>query len=371
MFHYLSLASASADLLLGHFQDGFGPHATPQSVRRSVCAPEAFNPFSVETMSTQHSHQHDSLHDHDHAHDHQHSHHHAPTEFGRAFAIGIALNLAFVAIEMFYGWRVNSLALLADAGHNLSDVAGLVLAWGAAWAGKRRPNVLYTYGLKRASIVAAFANAVLLLIAMGSLAWEAIARLSSPEATQGWTIIAVAAIGIVVNTATALLFMRGRHDDLNIRGAFLHMAGDALVSLGVVIGGALYLWKGWGWIDPAMSLIIAVVIVLSTVSLFKQSLHLMFDGVPNGIDVSAVRACLLALPDITDAHDLHVWAMGTTNVALTAHLVLAEAATDAGHILHEAEHAMREQFGIRHITLQLEPASFAQGCTLRPGAGCN
>jgi len=320
-------------------------------------------------MSAEHHHDHG--HSHHHANDHDHGHHHAPAEFGRAFAIGIALNLAFVAVEAFYGWRVNSLALLADAGHNLSDVAGLVLAWGAAWAGKRQPTTRYTYGLKRASIVAAFANAVLLLVAMGSLAWEAISRLNSPEPTQGWTIIAVAAVGIVINTATALLFMRGRHDDLNIRGAFLHMAGDALVSLGVVIGGALYLWKGWAWIDPVMSLIIALVIVLSTVSLFRQSLHLMFDGVPNGIDVGAVRKCLQALPGVADVHDLHVWAMGTTHVALTAHLVLADAGADTSYILHEAEDELREHFAIGHVTLQLEPPSFAAECALRHGVGCN
>ncbi|MBP6530189.1 MAG: cation transporter [Burkholderiales bacterium] len=320
-------------------------------------------------MSAEHHHDHG--HSHQHANDHDHGHHHAPAEFGRAFAIGIALNLAFVAVEAFYGWRVNSLALLADAGHNLSDVAGLVLAWGAAWAGKLRPDARHTYGFRRASIVAAFANAVLLLVAMGSLAWEAITRLNSPEPTQGWTIIAVAAVGIVINTATALLFMRGRHGDLNIRGAFLHMAGDALVSLGVVIGGALYLWKGWTWIDPVMSLLIALVIVLGTVSLFRQSLHLMFDGVPQGIDVAAVRTLLSGLPGVADVHDLHVWAMGTTHVALTAHLVLADADSDASHILHEAEHELREHFNIGHITLQLEPASFAAECALRSGVGCN
>ncbi|MCX7256321.1 MAG: cation diffusion facilitator family transporter, partial [Polaromonas sp.] len=209
-------------------------------------------------MSAEHTHEHHPKH----GHHHDHGHSHAPAEFNRAFAIGIALNIAFVAIEGFYGWKINSLALLADAGHNLSDVAGLVLAWGGALAGRLRPDARHTYGWQRASILAAFLNALLLLVAMGSLGWEAIGRLGSPEATQGWTVIGVAGIGILVNTATALMFMRGRKDDLNIRGAFLHMAGDALVSLGVVIGGALYLWKGWAWIDPVMSLVIAVVIVL-------------------------------------------------------------------------------------------------------------
>ena len=302
---------------------------------------------------------------------HDHGHSHAPAEFNRAFAIGIALNMAFVAIEAWYGWKINSLALLADAGHNLSDVAGLVLAWGGALAGKLRPNARHTYGWKRASILAAFFNALLLLVAMGSLAWEAFNRLGTPEATQGWTIMAVAGVGIVVNTATALLFMRGRKDDLNIRGAFLHMAADALVSLGVVIGGALYLWQGWSWIDPVMSLAIAVVIVLGTWSLFRQSLHMLFDGVPEGIDMAAVRALLLTLPGVGEVHDLHVWAMGTSEVALTAHLVLKDPGADTSAVLQEAEHELHEHFEIRHVTLQLELPAYAQLCGLRAGSGCS
>jgi cobalt-zinc-cadmium efflux system protein len=305
------------------------------------------------------------------AHDHSHGHSHAPASFNRAFAIGIALNLAFVAIEAWYGWKINSLALLADAGHNLSDVAGLVLAWGGALAGKLRPNARHTYGWKRASILAAFFNALLLLVAMGSLAWEAFHRLGTPEATEGWTIMAVAGVGIVVNTATALLFMRGRKDDLNIRGAFLHMAADALVSLGVVIGGALYLWQGWAWIDPVMSLVIAVVIVLGTWNLFKQSLHMLFDGVPEGIDMVAVRALLMALPGVADVHDLHVWAMGTSETALTAHVVLKDQGTDTSAVLQAAEHELHEHFEIRHVTLQLELPAYAQLCGLRTGAGCS
>lgn len=302
---------------------------------------------------------------------HDHAHSHAPASFNRAFAIGIALNMGFVAIEAWYGWRINSLALLADAGHNLSDVAGLVLAWGGALAGKLRPNARHTYGWKRASILAAFFNALLLLVAMGSLAWEAFTRLGTPEATEGWTIMAVAGVGIVVNTATALMFMRGRKDDLNIRGAFLHMAADALVSLGVVIGGALYLWQGWAWIDPVMSLVIAVVIVLGTWNLFKQSLHMLFDGVPEGIDMVAVRALLMALPGVSDVHDLHVWAMGTSETALTAHIVLRAQGTNTSALLQEAEHELHEHFGIRHVTLQLELPAYAQLCGLRAGSGCN
>lgn len=315
---------------------------------------------------------------HPHAHAHGHGHSHAPASFDTAFAIGIALNIAFVAVEAFYGWKVNSLALLADAGHNLSDVAGLVLAWGGALAGKLRPDARHTYGWQRASILAAFANALLLLVAMGSLAWEAVQRLQSPEATEGWTLIAVAGVGIVVNTATALLFMRGREDDLNIRGAFLHMAADALVSLGVVIGGALYLWQGWAWIDPVMSLAIAAVIVIGTWSLLRQSLHLLFDGVPEHIDLHAVRQLLLGLPGVSEVHDLHVWAMGTSQNALTAHLVLTESTGEPGQVpaadpvtvLCRAEQALHAHFEIRHVTLQLEPPAYARQCRLRGEAGC-
>jgi len=249
-------------------------------------------------------------------------------------------------------------------------VAGLLLAWGGALAGKWQPDARHTYGFKRASILAAFINAVLLLVAMGSLGWEALHRLQSPEPTQGWTMMAVAGVGIVINTATALLFMRGSHGDMNIRGAFLHMAADALVSLGVVLGGALYLWQGWRWIDPVMSLIIAVVIVLGTWSLLRQSLHLLFDGVPESVDLAAVRQMLLGLGGVADVHDLHVWAMGTSDIALTAHLVLADPATDSGVLLHLAEHELHEHFEIRHVTLQLESPGYALQCALRSGADC-
>lgn len=307
---------------------------------------------------------------HDHSHSQGHGHVHAPATFNRAFAVGISLNVVFVAVEAFYGWQINSLALLADAGHNLSDVAGLVLAWAGALAGKVRPDARHTYGFKRASVLAAFLNALLLLVAMGSLTWEAAGRLQSPEPTQAWTIIAVAGVGIVINSATALMFMRGSKDDLNIRGAYLHMAADALVSVAVVMGGALYLWQGWGWIDPVMSLGIAVVIVLGTWGLFRQSLHLLFDGVPQNVDLAAVQQLLLGLPGVAEVHDLHVWAMGTSDIALTAHLVVREATPDSASLLHEAEHALHENFEIRHVTLQLETPAYAQQCSLRAGAVC-
>ncbi|MBE0474013.1 cation diffusion facilitator family transporter [Rhodoferax sp.] len=304
-------------------------------------------------------------------HDHDHGgHSHTPANFNRAFAIGIVLNVVFVAIEAFYGWRVNSLALLADAGHNLSDVAGLVLAWGGALAVKLRPNARHTYGWRRATILAAFANALLLLLVMGGLVWEAIGRLMSGDVSlqeQGVTIMVVAGIGIVINTATALLFIHDG-DDLNIRGAFLHMAADALVSVGVVVAGALTLWMGWVWLDPVVSLGIAGVILWSTWDLFKQSLHMLFDGVPDSVDPVAVRRLLQGLPGATDVHDLHVWAMGTSQIALTAHLVTDT--TDTGALLQEAEQALHAHFGISHVTLQLETPAYARICGLRPGLGC-
>lgn len=290
-----------------------------------------------------------------------HGHSHDPTNFNGAFAIGIALNLAFVLVEAFYGWKVSSLALLADAGHNLSDVIGLVLAWGGALAGRLRPDARHTYGWKRGSILAAFVNALLLLVAMGSLAWEAVHRLQSPAPIEGVTIMVVAGVGIVVNTATALLFMRGRESDLNIRGAFMHMAADALVSAGVVVAGGLALAFGWLWLDPVVSLLIAAVIVVGTWSLFRQSLHLMFDGVPENVDLRAVRALLEALPGVARVHDLHVWAMGASEIAMTAHLVMPEVQADDAFLQHASE-ALHDSFGIEHVTLQVMRVPFTPSC---------
>jgi cobalt-zinc-cadmium efflux system protein len=294
-----------------------------------------------------------------------HEHDHAPATFGRAFAIGIALNAVFVAIEAFYGWKVDSLALLADAGHNLSDVFGLVLAWGGALAGGLRPDTRHTYGWKRGSILAAFANAVLLLVAMGWLAWEAINRLHSPQPAQGQTIMLVAGVGIVINTATALLFMRGRKDDLNIRGAFLHMAADALVSAGVVVAGALSIRYGWNWLDPVASLAIAAVIVLGTWSLFRQSLHLLFDGVPQHIDLLAVQTQLESLPGVDRVHDLHVWAMGTSETVMTAHLIMPSGYPD-DEFFERATKELHDRFGIEHVTLQVVRKPFTPSCNVDP-----
>jgi len=341
----------------------------------------------VATHDHDHGHSHEHEHEHEHAHEHAaaheqaaphahahghapgHGHAHAPANFDRAFAIGIGLNTAFVAVEAFYGWRVDSLALLADAGHNLSDVAALVLAWVAALAGRRRPSPRFTYGFKRASILAAFANALLLLVAMGSLAWEAFGRLHSPVPTDGLTVIAVAAVGIVVNGATALLFMRGAGGpnhaghDLNIRGAYLHMAADALVSAGVVVAGGLVLGFGWAWLDPAASLAIAAVIVWGSWGLMRQSTRLLFDGVPEHIALPEVRSYLACLPGVAQVCDLHVWAMGTEQVALTAHLVLHEGQGGDAFLRHATD-GLQTRFGIAHVTLQTMGAALPQGaCT--------
>jgi len=275
---------------------------------------------------------------------------------GRTFAVGIVLNVGFVILEALYGWRAGSLALLADAFHNLSDVGGLLLAWAGLAAGRLAPNERHTYGWRRGSILASFGNAVLLLVAMGSLAWEAAHRLRTPVAIDGMTVIVVAAIGVVINAATAALFFRDRKGDLNIRAAFLHMAADALVSLGVVAAGVIYLWRAWVWIDPVVSLVIAAVVVAGTWSLFKESLHLLFDGVPEGIDVRDVRATLLALPGVQGLHELHVWGMATSETALTAHLVLGAQHDDRDSLLRAATHVLQERFKIRHVTLQLESA---------------
>ena len=332
-------------------------------------------PVRAQRHEQVHGHAHDDEHAHGHAHQagsgHSHGPGHAqahgPARHDRAFAIGIAVNVAFVAIEVFYGWRADSLALLADAGHNLGDVLGLVLAWAGAFAGRLAPDERHTWGWKRASILAAFANALLLLVAMGSLVWAAVGRLEVPQAMQPLTVMGVAAVGIVVNLGTALLFMRGRHDDINIRGAFLHMTADAAVSAGVVGAGALVLWQGWLWVDPVASLVIAAVILLSTWQLFRDSLHLMFDGVPRSIDLDAVRAELEALPGVDCVHDLHVWASGTTEVVLTAHVV-----TPAGHpddaFFREAAARMKERFAIGHVTLQAstEPVMPACGGPMAP-----
>ena len=303
---------------------------------------------------------------HTHAHDHHgHRHDHRSNGHGRAFAVGIALNLGFVIIEAWYGFQTGSLALLADAAHNLGDVGGLLLAWMAYAATKLRPSARKTYGWQRGSILASFVNAAILLVAMGSLGWEAVQRLQQPAPIAAGTVMVVAAIGVLINAATAMLFMSGGKTDLNIRGAFLHMAADALVSVGVIIAGALYLWQGWTWIDPLTGIIIAIVVIFGTWSLFRQSLHLLFDGVPEHISVTEVRQSLAAIAGVASVHDLHVWAMSTSEPALTAHLVVRDERSGDG-ILRDAQVVLHERFDIHHITLQLEAEPCADHCSVEP-----
>ncbi len=283
------------------------------------------------------------------AHGHSHSH----FDYNRAFVLGIGLNLIFVVIEAVFGIWANSLALLADAGHNLSDVLGLLLAWGASFLSKSKPTVRRTYGLRRSSILAALLNAILLLVAIGGVAWEAILRIQTPESVSGSIVIGVAAAGVVVNTLTALLFMRGSRQDLNIRGAFLHMAADAGVSLGVVMAGIGIIFTGWAWIDPVMSMLVVAVIAASTWGLLRESLDLALDAVPAGIDLPAVAEYLAAQPGITAIHDLHVWGMSTSESALTVHLVKPDGLLDDS-LLAQVSDALHTKFGIAHATIQLE-----------------
>jgi cobalt-zinc-cadmium efflux system protein len=287
-----------------------------------------------------------------HDHDHGHGHSHAPANFGRAFAIGVALNLSFVIIEAIYGRIANSIALIADAGHNMGDVLSLLLAWGATHLARRQPTASHTYGMRRASILAALINAAILLVTLGGIAWEAIRRFGDPANTNARTVMIVAAIGIAVNGVTAYLFATG-HDDLNIRGAFTHMAADAVIALGVVLAGAAMLWTGWAWLDPAVSLVIAAVILVGTWSLLRDSVNLALDAVPAGIDCEVVSGYLCGLPQVVGVHDLHVWGMSTTEAALTAHLIIRDPGVD-NRFLADTEHELQHRFGIGHVTLQLE-----------------
>ncbi|WP_413987751.1 cation diffusion facilitator family transporter [Labrys okinawensis] len=298
-------------------------------------------------------------HNHQHAHDHEghgHGGHvHAPANFGTRFALGVALNAIFVVIEVVYGLLGNSVALLADAGHNLSDALGLGVAWAAVILAKRKPTSRFTYGLGGTSILAALFNAVFLLVVVGGLTWEALQRLSQPEPVAGKTVMIVAACGIVLNGFCAWLFASGSKGDLNVRGAFMHMASDALVSLGVVVGGLVILLTGWHWIDPAISIVVNVVIVVGTWSLLTGSLTMSLNAVPPGIDMDKVRTFLLDLPGVSDLHDLHVWSLSTTETALSCHLVMPESPPSDETLFHAAEE-LKEHFGIGHVTLQTEKA---------------
>ncbi|QYM78248.1 cation diffusion facilitator family transporter [Horticoccus luteus] len=301
-------------------------------------------------------------HAHSHAHPHGPGHSHAPAHYNRAFAVGVTLNALYVVVELIAGFRIDSVALIADAGHNVSDVLSLLLAWGASYLAQRPPSRHHTYGLRKTSILASLTNAVLLLIAIGAIAWEALQRFAHPPPVTGGAMMWVAAIGVVVNTATALLFLRGRHSDINLRGAYLHMAADAAVSVGVVLAGFAILLTGALWIDPAISLVIVAVIGVGTWSLLRDSFRLATDAVPPGIDLPAVRRFLRDQPGVTDVHDLHIWAMSTTSTALTAHLVKPAPGDDDALLRHLGE-ALHEHFAIGHTTIQIER-------TAGPCSGC-
>jgi cobalt-zinc-cadmium efflux system protein len=303
-----------------------------------------------------HAHHHDHAHDHDDHAGHAHGpggHVHAPADFGKAFAIGITLNTVFVVVEAVYGYAAGSMALVADAGHNLSDVLGLIAAWVAAVLTKRAATPRYTYGLKGSSILAALFNAVFLLVAVGAIAWEAVHRLFNPEPVTEITVIVVATIGILINGITAWLFASGRNSDLNIRGAYLHMVADAAVSVGVVIAAIVIMFTGWLWIDAVTSLVICVLIVWGTWSLLRDSTAMSLAAVPRGIDPAAVRACLEKFPGVADVHDLHIWPMSTTEVALTCHLVIPSGAPGDAYLMDICARLKRD-FGIEHATIQIE-----------------
>lgn len=327
----------------------------------------------------EHSHD-DAGRDHGHAHEREsehagHSHgsggHHPPVPpagFDGAFALGAALNAGFVVAEVVFGIAAHSVALLADAAHNLGDVLGLLLAWGATWLGRRRPTRERTYGYGRSSILASLTNAVVLLVGVGAIAVEAVQRLSSDVAAGsvgGGTVMIVAAVGILVNGVTAWLFARGRKGDLNVRGAFLHMAADAVVSAGVVVSGLVILLTRWNWVDPVVSLGIAALILVSTWGLLRDSVNLALDKVPEGVDQGAVRSYLAALPGVTEVHDLHIWALSTTATALTAHLVRPGTGPDDA-LLHSTCLELRERFRIGHATIQVEDGASAEPCALAP-----
>ena len=299
------------------------------------------------------------------AHHHDHSHSHS-NSYGRAFAIGVTLNVAYVLIEAFAGFWLGSLALLADAGHNLSDVLGLVIAWIGHYLGSLPPTHRKTYGWRSSSILAALANALLLLVAVGGITWEAAQRFSSPVEVAGVPVMVVASIGVVINFVTALMFHSGRHHDVNIRGAYIHMAADAAVSLGVVIAGGLILWTGFDWIDPLISIMIAVVIFIGTWGLLRESVNLAMHGVPHSIDLDRVRECLTDQPGVTAVRDLHVWAMSTTEVALTAHVVVPEGPPD-DEFFERAARELKAKFEIVHSTIQAERGEGSGCCPLGHG----
>ena len=300
------------------------------------------------------------------SHSHSH-HHHEINNYNRSFAIGIALNVIFVIIEVTYGLLADSMALIADAGHNLSDVMSLLLAWGASYLATRHPTHKRTYGLRKVTIMASLLSAVLLLVALGGIAWESVERLSSPQPVDGVIIIVVAAIGVVINTLTALLFVKGQKHDLNIRAAYLHMAADAAISLGVVVAGIAIMLTGWIWLDPAISLFIVVAILIGTWQLLRDSIDLAIDAVPQGINISEIKSYLSGLKNISDIHDLHVWALSTTETALTVHLVTTRELID-NSFLQEIQEHLHHHVNIAHTTIQVERQSEDCTCMLNCNA---
>jgi len=314
--------------------------------------------------STHHGNDHEH-HKHEHGHGHGHGHNHAPKDFGNAFFIGTVLNAGFVVAEVVYGIASNSLALLADAGHNLSDVLGLLLAWGASALVKRAPTKRFTYGLRSTSILAALANAVLLLVVTGGIAWEAITRFQHPTEIDGMTVIAVAAVGVIINLATALLFISGRKGDLNVRAAFTHMMADAAIALGVVVTGIAILNTGWQWLDPVVSLLIAMIVIGGTWGLLRDSANLALHAVPPGIKTIDVENYLASIAGVSEVHDLHIWGMSTTETALTAHLVCKVGYLgDEKHC--EIATQLRKRFAIAHTTIQIECGDALHPCELAP-----
>ena len=325
---------------------------------------------SMNEQNQDHDHSHDHAdhkdggHDSIEKHTHGHGHSHAPTSFGVAFAVGTALNLALVILQVTFGIIGNSVALLADAGHNLGDVIGLLVAWGASALALRPPTARYTYGLRSTSILAALANAIILLLVTSGIAWEALQRFASPQPVAGKTVMAIAALGIIINGVTAWMFMSGRKDDLNIRGAFLHMATDAGISLGVLVTGFAILMTGWLWLDPLVSLVISAIIIWGTWGLLRDSLNMALNAVPTGIDAAKVRARLEGLQGVVRIHDLHIWPMSTTETALTCHLVMPLGHPGDGFI-SDAAKALAADFGINHATLQIERGD-GISCALEP-----
>jgi len=296
-----------------------------------------------------------------------HAHNHSQVNYGPRFVIGLLLNLSFVIIELIYGRAAHSVSLIADAGHNASDVLALAIAWIGLLLSRRHPTPSRTFGMRRTSILASLLNAVILLLAMGAIAWESVRRFAAPPAVEGISVMAVAAVGVLINGVTAALFASSRKGELNARGAFLHMAADAGVSLGVVCSGALILWTGRSWIDPLVGLAIVVVVLLGSWALLRDSVNLALDAVPEGIDIGVIHQHLRALPGVLDVHDLHIWGLSTTEAALTAHIVVATHEDDV--FLVRTEEDLHNRFGIEHATLQIETNSVDTLCHCRLAGG--